>query len=78
MAAETDTLSEYELERIKRVKANQEVLMSLGIENSLPKLRRRYRKRQQNQPVVREADNTQLDLLVRGYTVRCPKGGWKR
>ena len=60
MAAETDTLSEYELERFKRVKANQEVLMSLGIEHPLPKTRPRSRKKPQNILLrVREEDNVQ-------------------
>ena len=33
MVSGTNTLSEYELAHINRVKANQEVLRSLGIEN---------------------------------------------
>ena len=42
----TESLNEYELERLKRIKANKDMLVSLGIENPLPKLqRRRGRKR---------------------------------
>ena len=59
MTYETATLSEYELERIKRVKANQEVLKSLGIENPLPKTRRQPRKKPQILLSVREEDNVQ-------------------
>ena len=58
-AAETDTLSEYELERIKRVKANQEVLMSLCIETPLPKTRLRSRNKPQILFRAREEDNAQ-------------------
>ena len=47
MAADAGTLSEYELERIKRVKANQEMLVSLGIETPLSKPRGRPRKKPQ-------------------------------
>ena len=44
--SDTEALNEYELERLKRIKANKEMLVSLGIENPLPKLhRRRHRKR---------------------------------
>ena len=42
----TESLNEYELERLKRIKANKDMLVSLGIENPLSKpQRRRGRKR---------------------------------
>ena len=46
--SDTEALNDYELERhgLKRIKANKEMLVSLGIENPLPKLHRcRGRKR---------------------------------
>ena len=56
--SDTEALPEYELARLKRIKTNKEMLVSLGIENPLPKLhRRRCRKRP---PAVPADDITHL------------------
>ena len=68
MAAETDTISEYELERIKRVKANLEVLKSLGFETHLPKIRRQPRKKPPILLRVREEDNGQPGMGSMGVS----------
>ena len=43
--SDTEALLEYELARLKRIKTNKEMLVSLGIENPLPYLHRRGQKR---------------------------------
>ena len=59
--SDTEALPEYELARLKRIKTNKEMLVSLGIENPLPKLHRRCRKRL---PAVPADDITHLAMTA--------------
>ena len=59
--SDTEALPEYELARLKRIKSNKEMLVSLGIENTLPKLHRRCRKRL---PAVPVEDITHLAMTT--------------
>ena len=57
----TESLNEYELERLKRIKANKDMLVSLGIENPLPKPQ--SRRGRQSSPAVSVNASAQLSLL---------------
>ena len=58
----TEPLNAYELERLKRIKANKDMLLSLGLENPLPKPQScRSRKRS---PAVSVNAMAQLSLLT--------------